>query len=158
MPWCHDGSRVISTHTTALIVHLHLLGSDHHCRSVARIYKRDFSELGSVLVVFAIRKSWNSTGPTQTLTPTQTSLPTSTWGSWRGCRRVRRLPHSACHELDMHDDLRWLVRRLVQHARFSSRILARTSVRDARMYTCKRVLYTISYCVHVYKITRQTNP
>ena len=33
-------------------------------------------------------------------------------------------------------------------------ILARMSVRDARAYTCKRVLYTISYRVHVYKITR----
>jgi len=31
--------------------------------------------------------------------------------------------------------------------------LARMSVRDARVYTCKRVLYTISYCVPVYKIT-----
>ena len=33
-----------------------------------------------------------------------------------------------------------------------ARILARMSVRDARVHTCKRVLYTISYRVHVYKI------
>ena len=38
-------------------------------------------------------------------------------------------------------------------ADFRASILARMSVRDARMYTCKRVLYTISYRVHVYKIT-----
>jgi len=62
-----------------------------------------------------------------------------------GHRRVRRLPHSACHEPDTHDDPRRLVRRL---------FLARMSVRDVRVYTCKRVVYTISYRVHVYKITR----
>ena len=41
-------------------------------------------------------------------------------------------------------------------ALFFARILARMSVRDARVYTYKRVLllYTITYCVHVYKITR----
>jgi len=39
-------------------------------------------------------------------------------------------------------------------ALFLARILARLSVRDARVHTCKRVLYTISYRVHVYKITR----
>jgi len=32
--------------------------------------------------------------------------------------------------------------------------LARMSVRDARVYTCKRVLYTITYRVHINKITR----
>jgi len=32
------------------------------------------------------------------------------------------------------------------------------SVRDARVYTCTRVLYTISYRVHVYKITRYDHP
>jgi len=37
--------------------------------------------------------------------------------SSRGCRRVRRLPRSACHEPNTHDD----PRRLVRHARFSSR-------------------------------------
>jgi len=55
--------------------------------------------------------SWNSTGPTRT------SSATSARGSSRGCRRVRRLPRSACHEPDTHDDPRQLVR----HARFSSR-------------------------------------
>jgi len=30
--------------------------------------------------------------------------------------------------------------------------LARLSVRDARVYTCMHVLYTICYRVHVYKI------
>jgi len=37
---------------------------------------------------------------------------------------------------------------------FLATILARMSVRDAHVYTCKRVLYTINYRVHVYKITR----
>ena len=37
---------------------------------------------------------------------------------------------------------------------FPRDVLARMSVRNARVYTCKRVLYTISYRVHVYKITR----
>jgi len=37
---------------------------------------------------------------------------------------------------------------------FLSRILTRMSVRDARVYTCTCVLYTISCRVHVYKITR----
>jgi len=51
------------------------------------------------------------------------------------------------HEPDTHED----PRRLVRHeARF---LLARMSIRDALVYTC-RVLYTISYRVHVYKITR----
>jgi len=36
-----------------------------------------------------------------------------------------------------------------------ARILARISVKkNARVYTCERVLYTISYRIHVYKITR----
>jgi len=39
-------------------------------------------------------------------------------------------------------------------ADFRARIFARMSIKDARVYTCKRVLYTISYRVHVYKITR----
>ena len=39
-------------------------------------------------------------------------------------------------------------------ALFLTRILARMSVSDTRVYTCKRILYTISYRVHVYKITR----
>ena len=39
-------------------------------------------------------------------------------------------------------------------ALFPARILARLSVRDARVNTCKRVLYTICYRVHVYKISR----
>jgi len=46
---------VINVQVTAYIVRLHLLASDHDCRSAARIYKRDFSALGSVLVMFAIR-------------------------------------------------------------------------------------------------------
>jgi len=64
----------------------------------------------------------------------------------------------ACHEPETHDDPRRLVRRLVRHSLFLVRILARMSVRetvrDACVYTCKHVLYTISYLVHVYKITR----
>ena len=52
---------------------------------------------------------------------TRTSSPTSARGFSRGNRRVRRIPHSACHEPDTHDDPRRLVRRLVRHARFSSR-------------------------------------
>jgi len=47
--------RVISVQVTALIVYLHLLAYDPDCRSAARIYKRDFSALGSVLTVFVIR-------------------------------------------------------------------------------------------------------
>jgi len=65
--------------------------------------------------------SWNSMGPTRTPTLTRTSSPTSARGSSRGCQRVRRLPSSACHEPDTHDDPRRLVRRLVRHARFFSR-------------------------------------
>ena len=38
-------------------------------------------------------------------------------------------------------------------ALFLAMIVARMSVRDARVYTCQRVLYTIRYRVHVYKIT-----
>jgi len=45
---------------------------------------------------------------------------------------------------------------LVRHARFLARILVRWSVRDARVYACS-VLYTISYRVHVYKITRRAS-
>jgi len=41
-----------------------------------------------------------------------------------------------------------------RRAFFFAMILARLSVRDARVHTCKRVLYRISYRVHVYKITR----
>jgi len=59
---------------------------------------------------------------------------------------------SACHQPDTHDDPRRLVRRLVRHER--SLFLARMSVGDARVYTCKRVQYTISYRVPVYKITQ----
>jgi len=39
-------------------------------------------------------------------------------------------------------------------ADLSDTFLARMFVRDARVYTCNRVLYTISYRVHVYQITR----
>jgi len=39
-------------------------------------------------------------------------------------------------------------------ADFRARIVARMSVRGVRVYTCTRVLYTIMYRVHVYKITR----
>jgi len=57
------------------------------------------------------------------------------------------------HEPDTHED----PRRLVRHAaRFSSRGSSR--VCPLWMSACTRVLYTISYCVHVYKITRQTHP
>jgi len=49
------------------------------------------------------------------------------------------------HEPDTHED----PRRLVRHAaRFSSRGC------PLGMRACTRVLYTISYGVHVYKITR----
>ena len=59
-------------------------------------------------------------------------------------------PRSACHEPNTHDDPRRL------DADLSTRAIM--SVRDARVYTCKHVLYTISYRVHVYKITRQAHP
>jgi len=72
-------------------------------------------------------------------------LPRENRRDSRGCRRVRRLPRSACHEPNTHAD----PRRLPTRAIFLARILARMSVRDARVYT-----YTISYRVHVYKITR----
>jgi len=90
------------------------------------------------------RLRWHSTAPTRT--PTRTSSPTSARGSSRECRRVRRLPCSACHEPNTHED----PRRLVRHARFSSRGC------PLGMRACIRVLYTISisYRVHVYKITR----
>ena len=51
-------------------------------------------------------------------------------------------------EPDTHDD----PRRLVRHAVF----LARMSVRDARVYTCKRVLYTIS-CTRLQNYTIGTS-
>jgi len=43
-----------------------------------------------------------------------------------------------------------------RRAIFLARILARMSVSDTRVYTCRptRMQYTISYRVHVYKITR----
>jgi len=83
--------------------------------------------------------SWNSMGPTPT--PSRTSSSTSAQGFSHISRHVRLLPHSACHEPDTHDDPHRLVRRLVWRELF----LARMSVRDARVYKCKRVLYTISY-------------
>ena len=70
--------------------------------------------------------SWNSMGPTRT------SSPTSARGCSRGSRRVRRLPRSACHEPDTHDD----PRRLVRHRR-RALFLARKSVGDARVCTCR---------------------
>ena len=94
-------------------------------------------------------------GPTRTPTPTRTSSLTSARGSSRRCRRVRppAIPHSACHEPDTHDDPRRLVRRLVRHAaRFSSRgcpLAMRACTPRVHVY-CTR---TISYRVHVYKIT-----
>jgi len=104
---------------------------------------------GSGLPWSLVYLSLNSMGSTPT--PTRTSSQTSARGSSRGSLRVRRLPRSACHEPR------------AGHARRSSPacpptchalFLARMSVRDARVYTCKRVLYTISYRVPVYKITR----
>ena len=92
---------------------------------------------GEVQTAHDCSLSLNSTGPT----PTRTSSLTSA----RGRRRVRlvaswtgkspdttgmRLPRSACHKTDTHDD----PRRLVRHAaRFSSR---GCPVRDASVYTC----------------------
>ena len=71
---------------------------------------------------FGAGYSWNFMGPTRTPTPTRTSSPTSARGSSPGCRRARRLPRSACHEPDTHDD----PHRLVRHAaRFSSREYSR---------------------------------
>jgi len=69
---------------------------------------------------------------------TRTSSPTSARGSSRGCLRVRRLPGSACHEPDTHDD----PRRLVRHAaRFSSPGSWRGC--PLGMRACTRVLYTV---------------
>ena len=45
-PWQRrDCCKVISVQVTALIVRLYLLASDHDCRSLARMYKRDFMHL-----------------------------------------------------------------------------------------------------------------
>jgi len=92
--------------------------------------------------------SWHTTAPTRTPTPARTSSPTSARGSSRGCRRVRRLPCSACdrnrpnfvlHEPNTHED----PRRLVRHARFSSRGSSRGC--PLGMRACTRV--------HVYNTT-----
>jgi len=77
-------------------------------------------------------------GPTPTATPTRTSSDP----------RVQ-LAKSRTRKTILAD--------LAADARgalFLARILARFSVRDAPVHTCKRVLYTISYRVHFYKITR----
>jgi len=67
--------------------------------------------------------SWNSMGPTRISSPT----------SARGCRRVRRLLRSACHDSRARhaDD----PRRLVLHTYFPRKD-PRVSIRDARVYTC----------------------
>jgi len=102
----------------------------------------------------AVCLSWNSTGST----PTRTR--TSSRGASRECLRVVR---SVCHN--------WQSAAVVLpvcQSRTRTRILAdlsahlsdtrdfprEESVRDARVYAFKRVHYTISYHVHVYKITR----
>jgi len=54
---------------------------------------------------------------------------------------------------DTHEDPRRLVCRLVRYTIFLARILTRMSTRNARVHTSTCVLYTISYRVHVYKIT-----
>jgi len=67
-------------------------------------------------------------------------LATSARESSRGCRRVQRLPCSACHrnnfvllEPNTHEDPRRLVRRAI----FLARIFTRMSIRDApHVYTC----------------------
>ena len=80
--------------------------------------------------------SWNSMGPTPT--PTRTSS--------RAAARAEVVPRSACHEPDTHDDPRRLVRRLVRHARFSSR----GCPLGMRACTRVRVLYMISYSVYTF--------
>ena len=111
--------------------------ASYHRRFVPRHRRSMFGRLAFSVACHLL--SLNSMGPT----PTPTSSPTPARGSSCGSRRVRRLPRSACHERDTHDNPRRLVRRLDRHTRgalFLARILARLSVRDARVHTCKRVL------------------
>jgi len=95
---------------------------------------------------------------TDTNTETDTDIlarsPTSARGSSRGCRRVRRLPRSACHEPDTHDDPRRLVRRLDRHARFSSRGCPLGMRACSRVYTFTklhdmRIVMSVSVSVWV---------
>jgi len=93
--------------------------------------------------------SWNSTRPTRTPTPTRTSSSTFPRGSSRGC------PATSPFSLPRAGHARRSSPTCpptcpTRGALFLARILERMSVRDARVYTCKRVLYTISY----HKITR----
>jgi len=69
---------------------------------------------------------WNSMGPT----PSRTSSPTSARGSSRG--------KSVCPQATTRT-----ARRSTPTCPTRALFLARISVRDARVYTCKRVLYTI---------------
>jgi len=99
-------------------------------------------------VTCCVALSLNSTGPTRT----RTSSPTSARGSSRGCRRVRRFPRSACHAQAGHARRSSPTCPPTRRAIFLATILARMSVRDARVYTCIRVLYTIMYRVQNYTI------
>jgi len=71
----------------------------------------------------AVPLSSHTTAPTRTPTPTRTFSPISARGSSRGCRRVQRLPCSACHSNNF-----------VLHERNNNEN--------------PRVLYMISYHVH----------
>jgi len=64
------------------------------------------------------------------------------------------IPRDQHRHRHRHGHPRWIVTTCPTCDLFLARILTRMSVRDACVYTCKRVLYTISYHVHVYKIIR----
>ena len=74
-------------------------------------------------------------------TDTDTDILVDLKSACRGARRSRRVR-------------RWSSPTCPPTCPTRALFLARMSVRDARVYTCKPVLYAISYRVPVYKITR----
>jgi len=102
----------------------------------------------SARILVRVRTSLNSMGPIPT--PTRTSSPRKSAcpaPAEVGTFSLPRAGHARQSSLTCPPTR-------PTRALFLARILERLSVMDARMHTCKCVLYTISYRVHVYKITR----